>query len=80
MLPELNFKLDNDALPLQFNISDNQPTLTIEWEFTLAFGFDDNDGFFLYTFPNERSEFFVKANVEILNNANIDAKLLYFLE
>ena len=38
-------------------------------------------GFFLYTFPDEEeSEMFIKASVDILNNADIDATLLYFLQ
>lgn len=79
-LPSLNFKLDNEALPLQLEISGNQPILTIEWEFKLAFGFDESDGFFIYTFPGEASEFFIKVDIDILDNADVDANLLYFLE
>ena len=84
-IPGLNFKLEGDALPLEFsisdNLSDNTPSLEIEWQFKLAFGFDEDDGFFLYTFPDDdQSEFFVKANAVILEDATISAKLLYFLE
>lgn len=76
----MNFKLPS-FLPLAFKIENNTPTLVIEWEFKLAFGFDEDDGFFLYTFPeDELSEFFVKANAEILNDVDIPATLLYFLE
>lgn len=79
-LPGLNFKLPS-YLPLSFDIVDNQPVLEIEWQFKLAFGFDEDDGFFLYTFPEEEeSEFFVTANAVILNNVDIPATLLYFLE
>ena len=53
--------------------------------FTLSFGFDEDDGFFLYTYPDGLpdgegcSELFVKADL-LLPIATINAKLLYFLE
>jgi hypothetical protein len=50
-LPPLNFDLGNDKFPLQISSrSTEQPSLSLEWSFKLAFGFDDNDGFFLYTY------------------------------
>lgn len=54
--------------------------LTLKWGFKFAFGFDVDDGFFLYTFPqeDEGSEFFIRADLSV-DNLNIDAKLLYFL-
>jgi hypothetical protein len=52
--------------------------LTIFWKFKLAFGFDETDGFFLYTFPGEGSEFQIVADLELDLNS-IDATLLYFL-
>lgn len=57
-IPDLNFKLPSD-LPLAFKIEDNTPTLVIEWEFKLAFGFDEDDGFFLYTFPEGKEIQFI---------------------
>ena len=59
-------------------------SVQIEWEFTLSFGFDEDDGFFLYTYPHGLpdegcSELFVKANL-LLDDLDIKAKLLYFLE
>lgn len=84
-LPPLNFDLDNPKLPLQISTesADNQPALTLEWSFKLGFGFDDDDGFFLYTYPHidpakEESEFFVRADFNMQID-HIDAKLLYFL-
>lgn len=77
-LPPLNFKLDG-ALPLHLKIeSENVPTITLEWGFKLAFGFDDEDGFFLNTFPGEDSEFFVRADFD-LDVEVVSATLLYFL-
>ena len=80
----MDFELDIDALPLQLNVEANPPVLTLSWEFTLAFGFDETEGFFLYTFPGEvapgqDAEMGVRADFELLN-LNVDAKLLRFLE
>jgi hypothetical protein len=75
----LNFDLENDNLPLQIKLNSNeQPALTLEWGFKLAFGFDETDGFFLYTYPDNESEFFIKADFD-LPVASSNAKLLYFL-
>ena len=79
----MDFELDIDALPLQLNVEANPPVLTLSWEFTLAFGFDETEGFFLYTFPGEvapgqDAEMGITANFE-LTGLNVDAKLLYFL-
>ena len=50
-LPALNFDLGNDNFPLQISMeSTEQPSLTLEWSFKLAFGFDEDVGFFLYTY------------------------------
>ena len=81
----MNFDLGNDNFPLQIATnSTEKPTLTIAWSFKLAFGFDETDGFFLYTFPDadptkEVSEFFIKADF-LLPVDTTDAKLLYFLK
>ena len=37
-LPDLDFELDVDLLPLQLNVDSEPPVLTLSWEFTLAFG------------------------------------------
>ena len=81
-LPPMNFDLGNNNFPLQISTSE-RPTLDITWNFKLAFGFDEDDGFFLYTFPNEdptqeESEFFVRGDFQ-LPVSSTDAKLLYFL-
>ena len=84
-LPPMNFDLGNDNFPLQIATnSTEKPALTIDWSFKLAFGFDETDGFFLYTFPDadptkEVSEFFIKADF-LLPVDTTDAKLLYFLK
>ena len=79
VLPELDFELGNDALPLQLNIDSDPPVLEIEWQFDLAFGIDNDDGFFLYTYPETNSsEFFIKAGLKS-GKIMVDAKLLYFL-
>jgi hypothetical protein len=39
--------------------------LTLDWEFTLRFGFDDDVGFFIDTLPNGDTEFFVKADFDL---------------
>ena len=50
-LPPLNFDLDNEAFPLELKTrSTERPALTVEWSIKLAFGFDRDDGFFLYTY------------------------------
>ena len=56
-LPPMNFDLGNKNFPLQISTGSNeQPSLSLQWSFRLAFGFDENDGFFLYTYPNQESE------------------------
>ena len=83
-LPPMNFDLGNGFFPLQISTSSTErPTLTLMWRLKLAFGFDENDGFFLYTFPHidpaqKESEFFVRADFN-LPVQSMDAKLLYFL-
>ena len=50
-LPPLNFDLDNSAFPLVLKTrATERPTLSVEWSLKLAFGFDEDDGFFLYTY------------------------------
>ena len=50
-LPPLNFDLSNENFPLQISTnSTEQPALSLQWSFKLAFGFDEKDGFFLYTY------------------------------
>lgn len=43
-LPELDFEIGNDGLPLQLNVDSGTPMLSIEWGFTLAIGFDEVSG------------------------------------
>ena len=43
-LPELEFEIGNDGLPLQVVVDGGTPVLEIEWEFNLAFGFDEETG------------------------------------
>jgi hypothetical protein len=54
------------------------PTLCIGWGFNLAFGYDETEGFFLYTFPDpgERSEFVIEALLSV-PKANISASLFF---
>lgn len=78
-IPGLNFKLPS-ALPFTFEVSDNEPSLVIEWQFDLAFGYDEDSGFFIYTFPEDKAEFFIQANANLIKDANINATLLYFLD
>lgn len=50
-LPPVNFDIGNEAFPLQINAgSSAQPILSLEWSFKLAFGYDESDGFFLFTY------------------------------
>lgn len=61
-------------LPVSFEslgFSHRSPILPIS-------GFDDDEGFFIYTHPSEGSELSITADF-YLNVAEIDAKLLYFL-
>ena len=78
-LPELDFELP-EGLPVQLKVDSETPVLELFWKFKLAFGFDETDGFFLYTFPedDEDSEFQVVASLDH-NITDIDATLLYFL-
>ena len=48
-LPPLNFDLGNNKFPLQLSLN-TTAELNVHWQFKLAFGFDANDGFFLYTY------------------------------
>jgi len=82
-LPSLDFELGNKALPLQIEVDGaNTPSFTIDWHFKLGVGFDEKEGFFLYTFPDEgESEFFIKADFAFDDPIeSVDAKLLYFLK
>jgi len=64
-MPSLDFKTPGN-LPITLRVESNEsPTLKLDWTFKLAFGFDETDGFFIYTFPGEDSEFFVKANFDL---------------
>lgn len=57
----------------------NAPTLTLAWSFTLAFGFDENSGFFLQTILDEDedvSELSVQALLDI-HNTTFEAKLFF---
>ena len=50
-LPPLTFDLGNNKFPLQISLNSTEgPSLNLNWQFKLAFGFDVNDGFFLYTY------------------------------
>ena len=57
---------------------DDVPTLCIGWSFKLAFGYDETEGFFLYTFPDDtaHSEFEVEALLSV-PNTNISANLFF---
>ncbi len=37
-LHELDFQMNNDALPLQFNLDADASVMTVTWAFKLAFG------------------------------------------
>lgn len=43
-LPELDFQLGNDGFPLQLYVDSGTPELSIEWQFKIAFGFDEQSG------------------------------------
>ena len=77
-LPSLDFELQNDALPLQLTINGSQPILRLCWEFKFAFGFDETDGFFIYTFPDQSDEFAIRADFS-LEVDKVRATLLFFL-
>jgi hypothetical protein len=64
-MPSLDFKTPGN-LPITLRVESNEsPTLKLKWTFMVAFGFDETDGFFIYTFPGEASEFFVKADFDL---------------
>jgi hypothetical protein len=78
-LPPLNFDFGNKIFPVQISMGgDARPALSIQWSFRMGFGLDEDDGFFIYTFPKQGSELFVKADFT-LPIPYVDAKLLYFL-
>jgi hypothetical protein len=59
---DLDFSLGGDfPLELELSGTKNAPTLTIEWFFTLGFGYDESVGFFLSTFEEDESELGVTA-------------------
>ena len=60
---DLDFSLSADSLPLEVELSGGDaPELTIEWWFTLGFGYDEAAGFFLSTFEDtNESELGVEA-------------------
>lgn len=76
----LDFSLIND-FPFEVSLGSPgspMPSLKVSWRFNLAFGFDKEEGFFLYTFPNEtKSELAIEA---LLNVADQDFNAsLFFL-
>ncbi|EJK50116.1 hypothetical protein THAOC_30946, partial [Thalassiosira oceanica] len=77
-LPELDFQLQGD-FPLNLKVDAAPPELALSWGFKMSFGFDEDDGFFIYTWPDEESEFFISADFN-LPNLNLSAELLRFLK
>lgn len=76
----LDFSLD-PAFPLEIALGSDPnetPTLEVGWSFKLAFGFDEREGFFLQTFPDEDGELFIEALLEV-QNVFVKASL-FFLE
>ena len=47
-LPELDFQLQGD-FPLNLKVDAAPPELALSWGFKMSFGFDEKDGFFVYT-------------------------------
>jgi len=76
----LDFDLDVKKFPLEIEFSGNgntsAPTLTIGWAFDLAFGFDEMNGFFLYTFPEGNDEFRVDCLLSVVDR-KLDATLIF---
>lgn len=77
----MDFDLDTGNFPLEVEFSgddESVPTLEIGWSFTLSFGFDEDEGFFVYSFPedDEQEEFQVFALLSILNRG-LDATLIF---
>lgn len=76
----LDFSIDSD-FPVKISLGGEEddnavPTLTVEWGFKLGFGFDEEEGFFLQTFPDDDSEFCVQALLDI-RNQSVDASLFF---
>lgn len=44
-LPQLDFELGNNQLPLQIKVDSGNPVMSISWSLTLAFGFDETSGY-----------------------------------
>jgi hypothetical protein len=75
----LDFDLDTGDFPLEIEFdgdANSVPTLTIGWSLSLAFGFDESAGFFLYTFPDGSEEFRVYALLSVLDRT-LSAKLIF---
>lgn len=73
----LDFEVAPDFPLLVEMTGENEPSLDIGWGFKLGFGFDEQAGFFLDTFPGEEAEFCIEALLNI-EGRTLDA-LLFFL-
>lgn len=77
----MDFDLSTGKFPLEveFDGDNNKvPTFKVGWEFSLAFGFDEKDGFFLYTFPGRSDEFNVYCLLSVPDRTL--TATLFFLE
>jgi hypothetical protein len=73
---DIDFSVGGD-FPLELELSGGSvPLLTIEWYFTLGFGYDESVGFFLCTFENDDSELGVTALFS-MTDKNLNAQLFF---
>ena len=76
----LDFNLDPRDFPVEISLDsgDNVPELSIGWRFNLAFGYDETEGFFLFTFPDEGdvSEFEIEALLSV-QDSSLNASLFF---
>ena len=74
---DLDFDVDGGSFPLAMSLQGNStPTLTLAWEFSLGFGFDEKEGFFISTSNLDGSELKVMAWFT-LENKTVDATLFF---
>eukprot|EP00547_Thalassionema_nitzschioides_P012330 CAMPEP_0194259812 /NCGR_PEP_ID=MMETSP0158-20130606/44433_1 /TAXON_ID=33649 /ORGANISM="Thalassionema nitzschioides, Strain L26-B" /LENGTH=252 /DNA_ID=CAMNT_0038999749 /DNA_START=111 /DNA_END=866 /DNA_ORIENTATION=+ len=69
----IDFEIDSATLPLRLELN---TALTISWSFSLGFGYDEKDGFFLATDGEDGKEFLVSAQLSV-EDENVKASLLF---
>jgi len=78
---DLDFSLDAGSFPLAMALSgESVPTLSISWEFTVGFGFDEKKGFFLSTEVEDANDNASELQVQAwftLEDKTLDARVFF---